>query len=136
AAASEISGERLLADDVLSRLHGLEDHRRMQRGGRADIDDVDLLVGQQTLEIAMRCADLMFLGKIEHMVAARGNRRHLRVEPIDPPISVHMQLGNKPASDKAYSDFRHRRIPFRKNASYRLRSCAKALRQAVRRRPR
>ena len=125
-AAPEVSGERLLADDVFSCLHGLDDHRRMQRGGRADIDDVDLPVGQQTLEIAMRCADLMLLGKIEHMVAARGNRRHLRVKPIDPPIGVHVQLGNKPTSDKANSDFRHRRSPFREGASYRLRSCAKA----------
>jgi hypothetical protein len=35
----------------------------MQRGWRADIDDVDLLVGQQTLEIAMRSADPMLLAK-------------------------------------------------------------------------
>jgi hypothetical protein len=70
------------------------------------------------------------------MVAARGNRRHLRVKPIDPPIGVHVQLGNKPTSDKANSDFRHRRSPFREGASYRLRSCAKAVRQAVRLRPR
>jgi len=131
-AAPEVSGERLLADDVFSRLHGLDDHRRMQRGWRADIDDVDLLVGQQTLEIAMRSADPMLLGKIEHMVAARGNRRHLRVEPIDPLIGVHVQLGNKPASDKAYSDFRHCPIPFRESSSYRLRSCAKAVCRAVR----
>src|ERR1700745_1465830 len=97
---------------------------------RADIDDVDLLVSQQTLEIAMRSADPMLLGKIEHMVAARGNRRHLRVEPIDPPIGGHVQLGDTPASDNDYSDFRHRRIPFRESVSYRLRSCAKVVRQA------
>jgi hypothetical protein len=47
-----------------------------------------------------------------------------------------MQLGNKAASDKTYSDFRHRRSPFRKSASYRLRSRAKAVRQTVRLRPR
>ena len=103
---------------------------------RADVDDVDLFVGEQMVEIAMGRADLVLLGELEDMVAARGNRRHLRVEPIDPLIGVHVQLGNKPTSDKAYSDFRHRRIPFWESASYRLRSCAKAVRQAVRLRPR
>jgi hypothetical protein len=47
-----------------------------------------------------------------------------------------VQLGDKAASDKAYSDFRHRRIPFRESASYRLRSCAKAVRQSGSVRPR
>jgi hypothetical protein len=65
-AASEISGERLLADDVFSCLHGLDDHRGMQRGRRADVDDVDLLVGQQTLEIAIGSRDPVLLGEIEH----------------------------------------------------------------------
>src|SRR5262245_31875447 len=72
----------------------------------------------------MRSADLMLFGKIEHMVAARGNRRQLRVQPIDPLIGVHVQLGNKPTSDKAYSDFRHRRDPSRESSSYCLQSCA------------
>src|SRR5262245_19250494 len=135
-AAPEISGERLLADDVFSRLHGLDDHRGMQRGWRADIDDVDLRVGEQVLEIAIGSRDLMLLGEIEHVVAARGNRRHLRIEPIDPPIGVHVQLGDKAASDKANSDLRHRRAPSRESSSYCLRSCAKAPGGAVRLRSR
>jgi hypothetical protein len=35
-----------------------------------------------------------------------------------------VQLGDKPTSDKAYSDFRHRRIPFRESSSYCLQPCA------------
>src|SRR5499427_153047 len=84
----------------------------------------------------MRSEDLVLFGKIAHMVAARGNRRQLRVEPIDPLIGVHVQLGNKPTSDKAYSDFRHRRAPSKERSSYCLGSCAKAPCEAVRLRPR
>jgi hypothetical protein len=46
-AASEISGERFLADDVFSRLNGRDDHARVQRGWGTDVDNVDLCVGQQ-----------------------------------------------------------------------------------------
>src|SRR5262249_45990819 len=88
------------ADDVFSRLHGLDDHRGMQRGWRADIDDVDLRVGEQALEIAIGSGDLVLLGEIEHVVAARGNRGHLRIEPIDPPIGVHVQLRDTTPSHK------------------------------------
>src|SRR5262249_33222171 len=99
-------------------------------------DDVDLRVGEQVLEIAIGSRDLMLLGEIEHVVAARGNRRHLRIEPIDPPIGVHVQLGDKAASDKANSDFRHRRAPSKERSSYCLVSCANAPCEAVRLRPR
>src|SRR6266436_8666137 len=110
-AAPEISGERLLADDVLSGLDGPDNHCRVQRWWCADVDDVDLLVGQQRGEIAIDSADLMLLREIEDMVAARGNRCHLRVEPIDPLIGVHVQFGDETASDKPYPHFRHRRPP-------------------------
>src|SRR5262249_37822561 len=79
---------------------------------------------------------LVLVGEIEHVVAARGTRRHLRVEAIDPLIGVHVQLGDKAASDKANSDLRHRRAPSRESSSYCLRSCAKAPCETVRLRPR
>src|SRR5262249_8314383 len=73
----------------------------------------------------MRSEDLVLFGKIAHMVAARGNRRQLRVEPIDPLIGVHVQLGNKPTSDKPSSDFRHRRFLFGGGCFSCLHLCAK-----------
>src|SRR5262249_62228191 len=109
---------------------------RMQGGGGADVEDVVFLTGEQRGEPGLVGADRVFFGKTEPGAAPRGNRRHLRVEPVYPLIGVHMQLGDKAASDKAHSDFRHRRAPSRESSSYCLRPCAKALGGAVRRRPR
>ena len=39
----EIAGERLFADDVLAGLHRIDDHRGVQIGRRADVDDIEHL---------------------------------------------------------------------------------------------
>src|SRR5262249_60949960 len=95
-----------------------------------------LLCGAQGAKTGLACADRVLLAKIAPVVARRAHRRDLRVEPIDPLIGVHVQLSDKAASDKAYSYCRHHRAPSRESSSYCLRPCAKALRGAVRRRPR
>ena len=84
------------------------------------------LSASRCAEIAIGRADLVLLGELEDMVAARGNRRHLRVDAIDALIGVHVQFGDEAASDQAYSHFRHRRAPSVEEASYRndgTRSC-------------
>ncbi len=95
---------------MLSRLRGRDDHRRVQHRRRADVDDVDLPVGQQIAEIATGFWDLMLPGEIDHMVAARRNGRHGRVDPVHALVGIHVQLGDEAASDKANSHFRHRRV--------------------------
>src|SRR5262249_15393873 len=107
AVAAEISGERLFADDMLAGFDRGEDHAGMQRGRRADVDDVDLLVREQRAEIAIGRADAMLLGEVDDVVAARGDRRDLRVDAVDALIGVHVQLGRKSAADEAYSDLGH-----------------------------
>src|SRR6195256_1156678 len=78
------------------------------------------------VEIAIGRADLVLLGELEDMVAARGNRRHVRIDAIDARVGVHVQFGDEAASDQAHSHFRHRRAPSVEEASYRndgTRSC-------------
>ena len=41
------------------------------------------------------------------MIAACRDRRHLRVDPVDPLVGVHVQFGDKAASDEAHSHIRH-----------------------------
>jgi hypothetical protein len=41
------------------------------------------------------------------MVPARSNGAHLRIEAIDPLIRIHVQFGDKAASDKTHSYFCH-----------------------------
>ena len=111
AAAPEIAGEGLLADHVFSRSDSLHDHRRVQIGRGADVDDVDVRVGDQVAKSPVGRRDAMFLGKIDDVVAARRNGFHLRREPVDALVGVHVQLGDKPAPDQAHSYFCHRHAP-------------------------
>ena len=73
----------------------------MQGRRRADIDDIDRLVGDEGAIIAMGRGDAMALGEIDDMIAARANGGYLDIHPIDPPISLHMQLGDEAAADQA-----------------------------------
>ena len=49
----------------------------------------------------------MFFGKIVDVGTPCSNRADFRLKAINAPLRVHMQLGDKPASDKAYAHFRH-----------------------------
>jgi hypothetical protein len=108
---AEVTGERLLADDVLSRLHGLDDHLGVCRRRRADVDDVDVFVGEQRAVIAMGRGDAMLLGELDDVVAARAGRRHLRVDAVHPRIGIHVQFGDEAAPDQTHPHLRHRRAP-------------------------
>src|SRR6516164_6245845 len=110
-AAPEIAGERLFADDMLSGLDGRHDHGRMQHGGRADVDDVDLAVGEHFPEIAIGGCDPLLACEIDDMIAARGNRLHFGIDSMHAGVSIHVQFRDEAASDKAYSHVRHRRSP-------------------------
>ena len=44
---AKIAGKRLLADDVLAGVDGRDDHLGVQGRRRANIDDVDLRVGEK-----------------------------------------------------------------------------------------
>jgi hypothetical protein len=111
AAAAEIARKRLLADHVLSRRHGIDHHGRVQSGRRADIDDVHLFIAEEIAEISVRRGNLVLARKFADLVAARRNCSHLDFDPVDAPVGVHMQLGDKAAPDQAYSDFLHDRAP-------------------------
>ena len=50
----------------------------------------------------------MLLGEIDNMIATGGNRRHLGVEPVDPAVGVHVQLGDEAAPDETHSYLGHR----------------------------
>jgi hypothetical protein len=65
----------------------------------------------------------MLLRKIEDMLTARRNRGDLRIEPIDPLIGIHVQLGHKAAPHKADSDFCHGAL-LQPKTIIRLRLCA------------
>ena len=73
----------------------------MQGRRRADIDDIDRLVGDEGAIIAMGRGDAMALGEIDDVIAARANGGYLDIHPIDPPIGLHMQLGDEAAADQA-----------------------------------
>jgi hypothetical protein len=78
--APEITGKRLFAYDMFASLNGIDDHRRMQCRRRADIDDINLAIVEKVSEISIRFADIMLLGEVEDMIAARGHGRHLGVK--------------------------------------------------------
>jgi hypothetical protein len=44
---------------------------------------------------------MMALGEIGGVIAARRNGGDLDIHPIDPPIGLHMQLGDEAAADQA-----------------------------------
>jgi hypothetical protein len=107
AGPAEIAGEWFLADHVLARGHRLDDHLRVQRRRRADIDDVDRRVGEQGEIVAMRLRDAVFLREVHDMVAARHHCRHLRIDAIDALERIHVQFGDKARADQADAYFRH-----------------------------
>ncbi len=64
AVAAEIAGERLFADHMLAGAHRRHDHRRVQIGRRADVDDVDRGVGDQLIEAAVARRDFVLAREI------------------------------------------------------------------------
>jgi hypothetical protein len=111
AGLAEITGKRLLADDVLSGLHRRDDHFGVEGGRSANIDDVDLRIGKEQPVVAMGLRDAMFPGELLDMIAARHNGRDLDIDPIDPLVGIHVQLGEEAAADQANAYFRHRNAP-------------------------
>ena len=107
ALAAEIARERLFADHVLARLHGVHDHRGVQIGRRADVDDVDLAVRDQIGETAMGIGDAVAFGERDDMVAARGHRLHLDIDTIDAPVCIHMQFRHEAAAGQPDPDLFH-----------------------------
>ena len=67
---AEIPGERLLTDHVLARAHARDDHFGVQRGRRADVDDVDAPVGQKFAIVAKCLGNAEPLGEVQDVVAA------------------------------------------------------------------
>src|SRR5229473_3388362 len=118
AGPAEIPGEGLLADDVLAPLERRDDHRRVRGRRRADVDDVDIRVGEERAEIAMAVADAVLAREVNDAIAARRHRGHLDLDAVDPLVGVHVQLRGKAAADQAHPDFRHRHAPSLEGASY------------------
>ncbi len=109
--AAEISGERLFADDVLAALHGLDDHRSMQVGRRADVDDIDLVVTDNLAVAPISFGDVVAASEIDDMVAARRHGRDLDIDAVNAFVGIHVQLRNEAAAHKSDLDFRHRQVP-------------------------
>ena len=107
AVAPEIAGERLFADHVLAGLHRIDDHRRVQIGRRADVDDIDIGVGDQVAKAAIRRRDLVAAGKLDDMIASRRDGPDLDIHAVDTPVGMHVQLGHKAAAGQTDPDFRH-----------------------------
>src|SRR5215469_11102603 len=87
------------------RPDGIHDHRCMQCRRRADIDDIDFAIVDQIAEIAISLSNFVLLGKIKDVIAACGNRNHLRINSVDALVSVHMQFGDEATSDKTDHHF-------------------------------
>ena len=86
---SEIAGERLFADDVFAGLHRVDDHRGVQIGRRADVDDIELAVGDQVAKAAVRRRDLVPAGKIDDMVAPRRDGGFdFDIHAVDAPVGI------------------------------------------------
>ena len=111
AVASEIAGERLFADHMLAGLHRPDDHRAVQIGRRADVDDVDFAIGDQVAEAAVRGRNLVPAGKIDDVVTPGCDGPDFDIDAIDAPVGIHVQLGNEAAAGQADPDFRHSRMP-------------------------
>jgi hypothetical protein len=58
------------------------------------------------------------------MVAARGNGRDLHVDAVHPLVGIHVQFGDEPASDEAYSYLCHGRPPLHTFGTLPRRACA------------
>ena len=111
AVSPEIAGERLFADDVLAGLHRLDDHRAVQVGRRADVDDIDFAVGDQVAEAAVRGRNPVPAGKIDDVFAPGRDGPDFDIHAVDAPVGIHVQLGNEAAAGQADPDFRHSRMP-------------------------
>ena len=111
AVAPEIAGERLFADDMFAGLHRLDDHRAVEVGRRADVDDVDFAIGDQVAEAAVRGRNLVPAGKIDDVVAPGRDGPDFDIDAVDAPVGIHVQLGNEAAAGQADPDFRHSRMP-------------------------
>jgi hypothetical protein len=108
AVAAEIAAERLFADHVLAGLHRLDDHRGVQLGWRANVDDIDLAVGDQIAKAAIRRRDFVSAGKLHDVVAARRDGPDLNIHAVDAPVAMHVQLRHKAAAGQTDPDFCHR----------------------------
>ena len=72
AVAPEVAGERFLADHMFAGLHRVHDHRRMQIGRRADVDDIDTGVGDQFAKAAIASVGMSVpAGELDDLLAAR-----------------------------------------------------------------
>jgi hypothetical protein len=107
ALAAEIARERLFADHMLAARHRLHDHLGMQMGRRADIDDVDVAVGDELGKAAIGGRNPVPMGKFEDVLAARGHRANLDIDAVDTPERIHMQLRDEAAADHPHPDFCH-----------------------------
>ena len=105
--APEVARERLFADHMLAGLHRLDDHRRVQIGRRADVDDIDIGVGDQVAKAAIRRRDLVAAGKLDDMIASCRNGPDFNIHAVDTPVGMHVQLGHEAAASQADPDFRH-----------------------------
>ena len=111
AVAPEIAGERLFADHMLARLHRLDDHRAVQIGRCADVDDVDFAVGDQVAKAAIGGGNPVPARKIDHVVAPGGDSPDLDIDAVDAPVGIHVQFGDEAAAGQADPDFLHSRMP-------------------------
>jgi hypothetical protein len=109
ARTAEIAGERLLTDHMLSGAHCVDDHLRMQRRRRADIDNIDGRIGQQRTIVAIGLSDLVLLRERLDLIAARYGGHHLGADAVDAFVGVHVQFGDKARADESDPDLGHAR---------------------------
>src|SRR5438093_6596617 len=109
--ASEIAPEWLFANYVLAGLHRVDNHRRVQIGRRADVDDIDISVGDQVAKAAIRRRDLVATGKRDDMIASGRNGPDFDIHAVDTPVGMHVQLGYEAAAGQTDPDFRHGEVP-------------------------
>src|SRR5690606_16570961 len=93
--ASEVTGQRLLADDVLPRGQRASHHVEVGGGGRADVDDIDLVVGQEVVEAVDRLLESV---GVRHVRGAPRvdicNRSQLDVDSVDLAVPVDVEPGS------------------------------------------
>src|SRR6185436_10748450 len=105
--APEITSERLFADHMLAGLHRLDDHRGVQIRRRADVDDIEIGVGDQIAKAAIRRRDLVATGKLDDMIASSRNGPDFDIHAVNTPVGMHVQLGHEAAAGQTDPDFRH-----------------------------
>ena len=92
---------------MFAGLHRLDDHRGVQIGRRADVDDIELAVGDQVAKAAIRRRDLVPAGKFENMIAPRRDGPDLDIQAVDALVRIHMQLRHKAAAGQTDPDLCH-----------------------------